>query len=1514
MNLLIAAALAVGLSDASYVRMGRMAAEPTIDGRISMVEAGAASTHYGAISQTDGYMAMRYAVFHVGYTEKGIYFAARTSVPKLPQTLTDDDTVVLTLLPPGAERPRSFAVRTKDGRGDLPDGVVSAAQRLNGVVDYGELCTETELFVPFSALGDAKVEDGAKWGLQMSVNFSSERETATWHYADGRPGELGTLEMDSSAPTISLVNYYTLEQWRQSGNYRFLFRYVNNSPKAVKVGSKTVFHRGIHAAKLDSGSERDVATTAKRFADIGGFTLRPGESKEVIHIEWVIWPGKPNTLNVDLEADGRTAYRRQIAWDGTYHRRWKDEKGLPNLKTAFFPSSNNRLRMRYHKGRIGDLVSGVIEVRGVKSGKTFWRTDLRPASGRRHLDGETFDINLPSLPEDDYRVTFSATDAKGEAYSHVRTFQVKSFPWQTAEIGMERTIVPPYVPICVNEARGTLSCLWNGYGWGNNVLWDSLVGNREELLAAPMRLELNGREFTVTGSRLAELSQDRVIREVNAELDGIGLTVRQDYDYDGFCWVALEFDAKKPVEVKSLRISAPLKNAFAKYFEVQRREDRRSGPAPDFTLPAGEGEVWNSRMNVGNAKWWDEHFPASIQPYFWFGGAFKGLAWIMDGVRDLSLERDVAPQRVVRKGLAATYELDLVNKPITWQGKKRFEMGWQPTPTRPKDPAHGEFASLMYSYACPSNAIRYELEYSLTLDPIHSPDNVYPGNDRSFYDWVYSQKTRINKPYGKWDCTEYRRRMKEYIARHREWFAAEKPTSGTDYWFGKYNCARGMGVDMRLRYLDPMLITSFWPEWEMYKAEWFPEEWSHDDYFNEYMAQLCKTRIDKLMWDGRNALLNGAGGLYYDCYRIAASWNLGNENVYVKPDGTIQMQMGNILKWRDIMKRSAVLCHSMGRMYNGRPVVEDHDTNGHIIPTMSWAMLGLSTERSSQGGDFQDRFPESYTLTEITGGQTGKGTRFIVSTNVGDDARRNRELISLMSYMCAYGLFALNDQGVVGGNERFEKAWNRVFDFGWGKPHVEQFQYWNEYKVQPVTHTGRNIRLTVAKKEGSALLLFGNLGDAETFTFDEKGLGFGSVSLVDAETGEALASREITVGRHDFRQVLVTETSKPTPAKPDVLCIYYPEWHTYPEGDRIFGKGRTEWDFVNSARPMFDGHEQPVELVDGNPDDSDPGDVAKEIGYAADAGINVFVYDWYWADGKPIQHEALERGYLNATNRGKVKFALMWANHNRSDVFRSPPRHSGDRFFWRLKYTREEFLDVIRYCIGHYFCRPEYYRKDGELFFSVYSVKPLMEGVGGSAALRAVFDEAQAMVRQAGLPPIHFSAMVHHRNDIPGVTAAGFRSASAYNVTPYDFDDTDVTATNGETRQVFTHEQYAKAHIPFNAQFAADRDFVPYIPVVCRGWDCTPRCRQDEPFPFRTLSYPYLGVISGMKPGVFGGMVRSAIEQAMRDPKRPGAILINAWNEYTEGSYLMPDRRHGDAFLKALSSAVEEAGRANGAR
>ena len=91
--------------------------------------------------------------------------------------------------------------------------------------------------------------------------------------------------------------------------------------------------------------------------------------------------------------------------------------------------------------------------------------------------------------------------------------------------------------------------------------------------------------------------------------------------------------------------------------------------------------------------------------------------------------------------------------------------------------------------------------------------------------------------------------------------------------------------------------------------------------------------------------------------------------------------------------------------------------------------------------------------------------------------------------------------------------------------------------------------------------------------------------------------------------------------KIECVCVYYPHWHRYPKGDEWFGAENWkegEWAFVKSAIPRFLGHRQPIKPLPGYLGGANPADVEKEIGLAADAGIDVFLYDYYYygrADG-----------------------------------------------------------------------------------------------------------------------------------------------------------------------------------------------------------------------------------------------------------------------------------------------------------
>jgi hypothetical protein len=260
-----------------------------------------------------------------------------------------------------------------------------------------------------------------------------------------------------------------------------------------------------------------------------------------------------------------------------------------------------------------------------------------------------------------------------------------------------------------------------------------------------------------------------------------------------------------------------------------------------------------------------------------------------------------------------------------------------------------------------------------------------------------------------------------------------------------------------------------------------------------------------------------------------------------------------------------------------------------------------------------------------------------------------------------------------------------------------------------------------------------------------------------------------------------------------------------------------------------------------------------------------------------------------------MKFALMWANHDRRDQF--CPEFGKERTVWLpSRHSPRDLQRVLDYCVEHYFRQPNYWQVEGRLFFSMFQATRFVEQLGGPRETRQILERMDARLRQAGLPPMHWNGMVADAKSAAIVQEAGFQSTSRYNVNSAGKVGPDLTEQ---------YEDLMQAHRDHWQKMTSSAPLV-NLPVVTTGWDVTPRCAKEVPWPFPVApasgrhEYPYGPVVVGNTPERFEQLLRDVAQHVARDSRQPFAVLINAWNEWTEGCYLLPEAKTGSACLEAI--------------
>lgn len=340
--------------------------------------------------------------------------------------------------------------------------------------------------------------------------------------------------------------------------------------------------------------------------------------------------------------------------------------------------------------------------------------------------------------------------------------------------------------------------------------------------------------------------------------------------------------------------------------------------------------------------------------------------------------------------------------------------------------------------------------------------------------------------------------------------------------------------------------------------------------------------------------------------------------------------------------------------------------------------------------------------------------------------------------------------------------------------------------------------------------------------------------------------------------------------------------------NKLWSEGIGEWEIIKKGTPRFEGHYQPRQPLWGYLMDDDPAVMEKKIEAASSHGVNVFIFDWYWYEGKPFLEEALNEGFLRAQNKDEMSFYLMWANHDVPGNMWNPYRYKSDSLLWEGNVTWPEYKELVERVIANYFNQPNYYKIDNKPVFSLYSLEELVQSFDGLEGAKKALDYLRQETIKAGFDGLHLQLVGKYSHLQPNF-GEGLLNVNeicemleANSVTMYNMAGNDLRKEN--------YIPYLASAIKLRTEWDKKLS-LPFIPCVSVGWDNTPR-------------YPDMGkeeiIHQHDTPESFGAGLLKAKEYVMERPEQPQVIVINAWNEWVEGSYIEPDLRWGYGYLETI--------------
>ncbi|WP_248927470.1 OmpL47-type beta-barrel domain-containing protein [Paenibacillus hamazuiensis] len=286
-------------------------------------------------------------------------------------------------------------------------------------------------------------------------------------------------------------------------------------------------------------------------------------------------------------------------------------------------------------------------------------------------------------------------------------------------------------------------------------------------------------------------------------------------------------------------------------------------------------------------------------------------------------------------------------------------------------------------------------------------------------------------------------------------------------------------------------------------------------------------------------------------------------------------------------------------------------------------------------------------------------------------------------------------------------------------------------------------------------------------------------------------------------------------------------------------------------------------------DEGSPETADWEIKWMAEHGVDFQLACWFrphGGNGNPVKDPymgfAINDGYMNSQYGDRMKFAIMWENGassaNGSSDFRN---------------------NLVPYWIEMYFKDPRYMKIDNKPVMTIYGMSGLLRDFGGTVAgVKAELDYLRSAVKQAGFADI----VLLTTNSGTDPQQLSDRKAAGF--------DAIYTYSWGYSAG---HEELQKEMLTRQSGIGA----IDVLPTISMG-------RDDLPW---GLSSGYFAT-----PGEFQSVAEWVKNSYM--PSLPAGnlgkriVMLDDWNEFGEGHFIMPAGLAGFGYLDAIRNVFTDGG------